>query len=126
MVPKNLYYTKDHEWAQIDGEFATIGITDHAQRSLSEVTFVELPSAGKQVKSHDVLAAVESSKAASDVYSPLAGEITEVNDVLSSQPELVNQDCYESGWICKIKISQPAGVKNLLNADAYEEYLKTI
>jgi glycine cleavage system H protein len=126
MVPKELYYTKDHEWAQIAGQVATIGITDYAQQSLGEVTFVELPSAGKQVKVHDTLAAVESSKAASDVYSPLAGEVTEVNDTLSSQPELVNQDCYESGWICKIKISRPSEIENLLSADAYEEYLKTI
>jgi glycine cleavage system H protein len=126
MVPKELYYTKDHEWAQIEGDIATIGITDYAQQSLGEVTFVELPSTGKQVKVHDTLAAVESSKAASDVYSPLAGEVTEVNDTLSSQPELVNQDCYESGWICKIKISRPSEIENLLSANAYEEYLKTI
>lgn len=126
MVPENLYYTKDHEWAQIEGEVATIGITDYAQQSLGEVTFVELPSAEKQVKVHDTLAAVESSKAASDVYSPLAGEVTDVNDALSSQPELINQDCYKSGWICKIKITQPNEAKSLMNAATYEEYLKTI
>jgi len=125
MVPENLFYTKDHEWAEINGDTATIGITDYAQHSLGEITFVELPAIKKQVKAHDVLAVVESSKAASDVYSPLAGEVTQVNDGLSSKPELINQDCCKAGWICKLKISKP-DTKNLMNASQYEEYLKSI
>ena len=126
MIPKNLYYTKDHEWAQINGDTATVGITDYAQHSLGEITFVELPAVKKQLKIHDIVAVVESSKAASDVYSPLAGQVTEVNSELETKPELINQDCYKAGWICKIKIFDLAGTKNLLNAAAYEEYLKSI
>ena len=125
MIPENLFYTKDHEWAEIKGDTATIGITDYAQHSLGEITFVELPALKKQLNSHDVAAVVESSKAASDVYSPLAGEVTQVNDELSSKPELINQDCFRAGWICKLKVAAP-DTKNLMNAAQYEEYLKTI
>ncbi|MCX5633069.1 MAG: glycine cleavage system protein GcvH [Phycisphaerae bacterium] len=125
MTPENLLYTKDHEWAEIKGDAATIGITDYAQHSLGEITFVELPAVKKQVKVHDIVAAVESSKAASDVYSPMAGQITEVNNGLSSKPELINQDCCKAGWICKIKIAAP-DTKHLMNAAQYEEYLKSI
>lgn len=125
MVPKNLYYTKDHEWADVKGDTATVGITDYAQNSLGEITFVELPAVEREVKVHDVIAAVESSKAASDVYSPLAGQVMEVNSELSAKPELVNQDCYKAGWICKIKVAG-ADTKHLMNAAQYEEYLKSI
>jgi glycine cleavage system H protein len=125
MAPKNLLFTKDHEWAEIKGDTATIGITDYAQHSLGEITFVELPAVKKQVKVHDIVAAVESSKAASDVYSPVAGQVTEVNNGLSSKPELINQDCYQAGWICKMKIAG-ADTKHLMNAAQYEEYLKSI
>lgn len=125
MVPENLLYTKDHEWAEIKGDVATVGITDYAQQSLGEITFVELPAAGKQLKVHDVVAAVESSKAASDVYSPLAGQVTQVNEELSAKPELINQDCFKTGWICKLKVSKP-DTKHLMNASQYEEYLKAI
>ncbi|MBN1787010.1 MAG: glycine cleavage system protein GcvH [Sedimentisphaerales bacterium] len=125
MASKNLLFTKDHEWIEINGETATIGITDYAQHSLGEITFVELPAAQKQLAPHDVLAVVESSKAASDVYSPLAGQVTEVNNELESEPELINQDCYKAGWICKLKISKP-DTKDLMDSAQYEEYLKTI
>jgi glycine cleavage system H protein len=126
MVPQNLYYTKDHEWALVNSDTATVGITDYAQQSLGEITYVELPAVKKQVKVHDVVAVVESSKAASDVYSPLAGAVLEVNSELEKKPELINQDCYKTGWICKIKVSDLTGTKNLLNAAQYEEYLKSI
>ena len=126
MLPQNFYYTKDHEWAEINGNIATVGITDYAQHSLGDITYVELPAADKQFKVHDILAVVESSKAASDIYSPLAGAVFAVNDELSSQPELVNNDCYNDGWICKMKISSSAEVKNLMTAAQYEEYLKKI
>ncbi|MEN6385729.1 MAG: glycine cleavage system protein GcvH [Phycisphaerales bacterium] len=125
MVPENLLYTKDHEWTQIQGDVAIIGIDDYAQHSLGEITFIELPAVKKKLNVHDTIAAVESSKAASDVYSPFAGEIIEVNEELSSRPELINQDCYKSGWICKIKISNP-DTRHLMNSAQYEEYLKTI
>ncbi len=125
MAPGNLLYTKDHEWAAIAGDTATIGITDYAQHSLGEITFVELPAIKTIFKAHDAMAVVESSKAASDVYSPLAGEVIEVNDSLSSQPELINKDCYSAGWICRLKISNP-DTSELMNAEQYEQYLKTL
>lgn len=125
MVKANLFYTKDHEWAEINGSTATIGITDYAQHSLGEITFVELPALNKKLNVHDSLAVVESSKAASDVYSPLAGEVAQVNEELSSKPELINQDCFNTGWICKLKVSNP-DTKHLMNAAQYEEYLKSL
>jgi glycine cleavage system H protein len=125
MIPKDLFYTKDHEWAEIKDDVATIGITDYAQHSLGEITFVELPAVKKQLKVHDIVAVVESSKAASDVYSPIAGQVIAINDELSSKPEEINQDCYNDGWICKLKVSKP-DTKHLMNASQYEKYLKTI
>ena len=125
MAPENTFHTKDHEWVQIKGDTATVGITDYAQHSLGEITFIELPAAKKQLKAHDVIAVVESSKAASDVFSPIAGVVTEVNNQLSSKPELINQDCSNAGWICKLKVANP-DTKNLMNAAQYEQYLKTI
>ena len=124
MIPENLYYTKDHEWAKVEGDSAVVGITDHAQESLGEVTFVELPQMGKSITQHGQIGTVESSKAASDIYSPVAGTVTEVNEKLESEPELINKDCYGAGWICKVKVSDLAGVKNLMNAKQYDEYLK--
>ena len=126
MIPENLYYTKDHEWAKVEGDIAVVGISDHAQESLGEVTFVELPQVGKSVVQHGQIGTVESSKAASDIYSPVAGTITEANDKLASEPELINKDCYGAGWICKLKVSELGELKSLLNAKQYEEYLGTI
>ena len=124
MVVKGLLYTKDHEWAKIEGDVAIIGITDHAQNQLGELTFVELPEVGKEINQKGELAVVESSKAASDVYSPVTGKVTEVNTALQTKPEIVNDDCYGAGWICKIRITDKATTKNLMDAVQYEEYLK--
>jgi glycine cleavage system H protein len=124
MIPKGLLYTKDHEWAKIEGDIAIIGITDHAQNQLGELTFVELPDVGKEIKQKGELAVVESSKAASDVYSPVTGKVTEVNAALQSKPEIVNDDCYGAGWICKIQVTDKATTKNLMDTAQYEEYLK--
>jgi glycine cleavage system H protein len=124
MIPEKLYYTKDHEWAKVEGDTAVVGITDHAQESLGEVTFIELPQVGKSVVQHGQVGTVESSKAASDICSPVAGIVTEVNERLASEPELMNKDCYGTGWIYKARMSDPAGVKNLMNAKQYDEYLK--
>lgn len=124
MIPKGLLYTKDHEWAKIEGDIAIIGITDHAQNQLGELTFVELPDVGKEVKQKGELAVVESSKAASDVYSPVTGNVTEVNKSLQTKPEIVNDDCYGAGWICKIKITDKGTTQNLIDAAEYEVYLK--
>jgi glycine cleavage system H protein len=124
MVVKGLLYTKDHEWARVDGDIAAVGITDHAQNQLGELTFVELPEVGNEVKQKGELGVVESSKAASDVYSPVAGKVIEVNTELETSPELINKDCYGGGWICKVWITDKATTKNLMDAKQYEEYLK--
>ncbi len=124
MVDEKLLYTKEHEWARIEGDTATIGITDHAQEMLGELVFVELPPVGKQVEQKDEIAVVESSKAASDVYSPVTGKVTEVNSKLESRPELVNDDCYGQGWLCKLKVTDPASAENLMDAKQYAEYLE--
>ena len=126
MNPENLYYTKDHEWAGIEEDIATIGITDYAQKLLGEITFVELPQVGKNITQHEQIVLVESSKAASDIYSPVAGIITEVNESLSSEPELINKDCYTTGWICKLRVSDLLGIRKLMNTKQYEEYIEGI
>ena len=126
MVAKELLYTKDHEWAKIEGDIATIGITDHAQDQLGELTFAELPDVGKEVGQKGELAVVESSKAASDIYAPVAGKVTEANTALEANPELINEDCYGKGWICKIQITDKASINTLMDAAKYEEYLKSL
>lgn len=123
MVIEGLLYTKDHEWARIDADVATIGITDYAQQMLGELVFVELPAIGKEFAGHDELAIVESTKAANDIYSPVAGKVIEVNGKLESQPELINQDCYNAGWICKLQITDTKSVENLMDSKRYEEYV---
>jgi len=124
MVPKGLYYTRDHEWVRVEGMVATVGISDYAQQQLGEITFVELPAVGKEVGQHGILASIESSKAASDVFAPVAGKVTEVNGELESQPELVNQDCYGQGWICRLAMGDAGQVKEIMDAPAYEKYLE--
>jgi glycine cleavage system H protein len=124
MVVEGLHYTKDHEWIKIDADVATIGITDYAQQMLGELVFVELPPVGKAFAGHEELAVVESTKTASDVYSPIDGEVVEVNGELETQPELVNQDCYKAGWICKLKITDAKSVEGLMDSKQYEDYLK--
>ncbi len=126
MVIEGLLYTKDHEWAKVDGDTATVGITHYAQEQLGEITFVELPAVGKEVEQKDELAVVESSKAASDVYSPVAGEVTEVNTDLESAPEKINEDCYNTGWICKMKITDTRTIDSLMDSKQYEEYLNVL
>jgi len=124
MIKEGLLYTEEHEWVSIDGETAVVGITDHAQEQLGEITFIELPAVGQQVKANDELGSVESSKAASDIYSPLAGEVIEVNTELETQPELMNRDCYEAGWYCKLRIADANNTEDLMDARKYEGYLK--
>ena len=124
MVIEGLFYTEEHEWAKVKGDTVTIGITHHAQELLGEITFVELPPVGKEVKQKDELAVVESSKAASDVYSPVTGTVAKVNSDLESTPEQINQDCYNAGWICTMKITDISTIDNLMDSKKYEEYLK--
>lgn len=125
MVPEGLLYTKQHEWVKIEADTAIVGITDYAQRSLNEITFVELPAIGKKIDLGGELAMVESSKAASDVYCPVAGEVIETNSLLESNPELINDDCFNQGWIAKIKIENP-DCSSLMNSREYEQYTKDL
>jgi glycine cleavage system H protein len=106
-IPNGLYFTKEHEWIKIEGATATAGITDYAQHALGDVTFVELPKKGQSVKQFQLMATIESVKAASDIYAPVSGTITEANDALNANPGLVNQECYAKGWIAKIKLADP-------------------
>lgn len=119
-IPSELYYAESHEWLKVDGTTGTVGITDHAQHELSDVVFVELPKVGTKVSAKGNIAVVESVKAASDIYAPVSGEVTEVNKALEGDPALLNQDPYTKGWIFKIKLANPDEVKNLKNADGYK------
>ena len=117
-------YTKEHEWVEINGDIATVGITNHAQESLGDIVFIELPEIGKSVKAKDSLCVVESVKAASDIYSPLDGEITEVNKNLENDASIINQDAENNGWIFKIKFHDPDQLNNLMNSDDYNKFLE--
>jgi glycine cleavage system H protein len=117
-------YTEDHEWVQIDGDIVTVGITNHAQESLGDIVFVDLPAVGKEVKAKDELCVIESVKAASDIYSPLDGEVTEINDNLTNDSSLVNQDAETKGWIFKMKVSNLEQYNSLMSLDQYLEFLE--
>jgi len=124
-LPAELRYTKSHEWVRDNGDgTVTVGITAHAQEALGDLVYVELPTPGQQLASGDPCAVVESVKAASDIYSPLAGETVEANGALSDAPETVNQDPYGDGWIFKLRISDSAALGNLLDADGYAKVLE--
>ena len=123
-TPDNLLYTKDHEWAKIDGDTATIGITDYAQHALGDITFVDVPKIGSKVKQSQLCATVESVKAASDVYAPLSGEIIKSNTELANHPELVNKSAYESGWFARIKIADLSEKSRLMAPIQYKEYVQ--
>ena len=118
-------YTEDHEWVRVDGDIATIGISNHAQEQLGDVVFVELPEVGRQVKQKGPMAVVESVKAASDVYAPLSGEVVEVNDALGDDPALVNRGAETDGWFCKLKLADPGELEALLDAAAYEKFIES-
>ena len=119
--PDNLRYTKDHEWIRLEGDVAIIGITDFAQCELGDIVYVEIETAGRQLNAGDVFGTVEAVKTVSDLYLPVSGAVTEVNPVLNSNPELVNTDPYGEGWMAKVKVTDPAEVEALLNADAYQK-----
>ena len=119
-VPSDLKYTKSHEWVCVSGNTAVVGITDHAQHELTDIVFVELPDMGRKVKSGDACAVVESVKTASDIYSPLSGEILETNRLVVADPALVNSEPYDSGWFYKIKLSNPAELNALLSPEKYK------
>jgi glycine cleavage system H protein len=118
----DLRYSKEHEWVRVDGDVATVGISNHAQEQLGDVVFVELPEVGRKVEQNAAMAVVESVKAASDVYAPISGEVVETNPALSDDPALVNGDAEGAGWFCKLKMTKPAELDGLMDADAYRSF----
>ena len=124
-VPEGLYYSKDHEWLKVEGETATVGITDHAQSALGDVVYVELPKAGETFGAHETFGSVESVKAVSELFLPVAGEVTEVNESLQDEPEKVNTDPYGDGWMIRIRIADSGAVDGMLSAAEYEDYIKS-
>ena len=122
-IPENLRYTSDHEWILLEGDIATVGITDHAQEELTDVVFVELPDEGRSCDAGDPIAVVESVKAASDIYCPIAGEIVAGNTDLEADPSLVNTAPYDGGWIFKVRVNDTAAVEAQMDADAYKDLI---
>jgi glycine cleavage system H protein len=122
-VPDDLHYAKSHEWLRLDGADGTVGITDHAQAELTDIVYVELPTVGKSVKAGDQICVVESVKAASDIYSPVSGTVTAVNEALTSNPALLNTDPYSEGWIFKIKIEAGEDIETLKSPAQYREQI---
>ena len=122
-IPSDLKYAKSHEWVRVNGDTATIGISDHAQSELTDIVFVELPAVGRQVKAGEACAVVESVKTASDIYSPVSGEITEVNKTAVDNPSLVNSEPTAGGWFFKIKLSNPAELNALLSPEDYKQQI---
>ncbi len=122
-VPAELKYTKDHEWAKLDGDIVTVGITEYAQGELGDVVFVELPEAGDSVEKEETFGTIEAVKAVADLFSPVSGEVVEANEALGDTPEIVNTDPYGDGWMVKIKLSNPDDWDTLMSAEAYEELI---
>jgi glycine cleavage system H protein len=122
-VPPDLKYANSHEWVRVTGDVATVGITDHAQHELTDVVFVEVPAVGRKVKAGEAIAVVESVKTASDIYSPVSGEVVESNKTVAEKPDLVNSDPYGQGWFYKIKLANPAELNKLLTAADYNSQL---
>ncbi len=126
--PTELKYSKDHEWVRIENNTATVGITSHAQEALGEIVFVDLPKVGRELKAGEVLGVVESIKAVSDVYCPVAGKVVEVHEALSQEPGLVNADSFGKGWLIKLDLNSEAAsaTSNLMDASAYEKFVATL
>jgi len=124
-IPAELKYSKDHEWVSTEGDIATIGITDYAQDSLGDVVYVELPNEGENFSAHDSFGSVESVKAVSEIFTPVAGEITEANEDLNDTPEKVNEDPYGDAWLVKIKMEDAGEFDDLLSAEDYAEFLES-
>jgi len=123
-IPSELKYTREHEWVKVNGETAVIGITDYAQGELGDIVFIELPSAGSRVKKMKPCGSIEAVKTVSDLFSPVSGEIIELNSKLETQPQSVNQDPYGEGWMLKIKFTNAGELEDLLSADAYQKLIE--
>jgi glycine cleavage system H protein len=122
----SIYITKEHEWVKVKEGIGVVGISEHAAHELGDITFVELPAMGKVVKQFEVLGAIESVKAASDIYSPVSGKVVKINEALNDAPEIVNESAEDAGWLAWIEISDEAELKNLMTREQYDEYLKTV
>ncbi|MBC8168074.1 MAG: glycine cleavage system protein GcvH [Bryobacteraceae bacterium] len=120
--PDNFHYTKEHEWVSVEGDVGTIGITDHAQHELGDIVYVDMPKPGVSVSQGKTIGSVESVKAVSDIYSPVSGEIVEINELLTDSPEKLNEDPHGTAWLVKIRLSAPEEIKNLLSAADYRTY----
>jgi glycine cleavage system H protein len=123
MYPDNFRYTKEHEWVHADGDAASVGITDHAQQELGDIVYVDLPKVGTRVEAGKSLGSVESVKAVSDIYSPVSGEITEINETLADAPESLNTDPHGAAWLVKIRLSNPEEIQGLMSAADYQSYI---
>jgi glycine cleavage system H protein len=123
MYPENFRYTKEHEWVLADGDSGTVGITDHAQQELGDIVYVDLPKVGSRIDAGKSLGSVESVKAVSDIYSPVSGEITEINGSLADAPEKLNSDPHGDAWLVKIRLSNPGEIQNLMSAADYQTYV---
>lgn len=122
-IPENLKFTKEHEWVSVDGDIATIGVTDYAAEQLGDIVYAELPAEGEDIAIGDTFGALESVKAVSDCFTPVSGKVTEVNSVLTDTPQTVNEDAYGEGWIVKIEMSDPSELDALMNAAQYKKFL---
>ena len=125
MYPTDYLYSREHEWVRVEDDVCVLGITDFAQQELGEVVFVELPEVGQVFDANDEVGTIESVKAVAEVYTPLAGEVLEINDAVVDDPELLNEDPHHEGWLIKIRFSSAADLKSLMNAEAYEEFVKS-
>jgi len=123
-IPEDLRYSKDHEWIRVEGDIATIGITDYAQHSLGDVVYVDMPRVGDKFGTHEAFGSVESVKAVSEIFTPVGGEVTDVNNAVNDTPESVNNDPYGSGWMVKVKMDNPGEADAMMSAVEYEEYLE--
>lgn len=124
MYPEEFQYTKDHEWIRVDGDTGTIGITDHAQKELGDIVYVELPKSGETVTAAETFGTVESVKAVSEIYSPVSGEVTAVNSKLQDHPELLNSDPHTAAWLIRVHLSDPQEVQKLMSSEQYEKYIR--
>lgn len=122
-IPSDLKYTKDHEWIKVEGDKATVGITDYAQGELGDVVYVELPEEGAEVSMNETFGSIEAVKAVADLFSPVSGEVIEINESIQDEPEKVNQDAYGAGWMVKITLSNPDELSQLMDATAYEKHI---
>lgn len=125
-VPKDYKYTRTHEWVKIDGDTATVGLTDFAQNELGDITYIELPAPGETLNQTDSFGVIESVKAASDIYMPVTGEVIEGNSEVEDAPELVNTSPFENAWLIKVRISNASELESLMDADAYDKYLEEV